>query len=84
VFGQRNTARIASGFGGTVNLIFSMIFVAAVAGIFGWISLRALRVSGRQIDLMIGGALALMLLLAIGVAALALWLGTRHLRRREY
>lgn len=84
VFGQRNTARIASGFGGTVNLIFSMIFVAAVAGIFGWISQRALRVSGRQIDLMIGGALALMLLLAIGVAALALWLGTRHLRRREY
>jgi ABC-2 type transport system permease protein len=87
VFGQRNTARIASGFGGTVNLIFSMIFVAALASGFGWISLRAFRALRRgeqSINMATMGVVALALLLSVAVAALAMWIGARHLRRREY
>ncbi|HUW81311.1 MAG TPA: hypothetical protein VMZ31_00785 [Phycisphaerae bacterium] len=85
VFGQRNTARIASGFGGTVNLILSVLFVTIVSTGFGWISLRAFQLGySRQLDLRTVGIVVAILLFAVGVAAVALAVGARHLTRREF
>jgi ABC-2 type transport system permease protein len=86
VRGQRNPARIAAGFGGTLNLIASMLFVAvevvgvAYAGLirFGehWRELEETHVSAW---LMPG-----LILLGIVVAVLSLWVGARHFERLEY
>ena len=85
VFGQRNTARIASGFGGTVNLILSVLFVTVVSTGFGWISLRAFQFGyDRQLDVRTIGIVVAILLFAVGVAAAALAVGARHLKRREF
>lgn len=87
LYGQRNTARIASGFGGTVNLIFSMIYVCTTAAGFGWICLRALKQSaGGQIHLDTLSILIMlgMVALALATAAAAMTAGTRALTRREY
>ncbi len=85
VFGQRNTARIASGFGGTVNLILSVLFVTVVSTGFGWISLRAFQFGyDRQLDVRTIGIVVAILLFAVGVAAAALAVGTRHLKNREF
>jgi ABC-2 type transport system permease protein len=85
VFGQRNTARIASGFGGTVNLIFSVVFVSLVGVLFGWISLRAFRLGGqRHLDAPTAAALGGIVCMSIGIAAVALWVGVRHLRARDF
>jgi ABC-2 type transport system permease protein len=43
MLGQRNPARIAAGFGGSVNLIASMLFVAVVLCGMGLLTLRELR-----------------------------------------
>ncbi len=86
VRGQRNPARIAAGFGGTLNLIASMLFVAievvgvAYAGLirFGehWRELEETHVSAW---LMPG-----LILLGVAVAVLSLWVGARHFERLEY
>ena len=86
MLGQRNPARIASGFGGTFNLIASMLFVAMEMGILAFAGLIRL-----------GGSLALPeavqvpgwlipTLLALGalVAAASLVVGARHFERLEY
>ena len=89
VLGQRNPARIASGFGGTVNLIASMLFVAIqVAGV-AMLSLSELkRVDGSLQPLAalsahtwyIAGGL---LVFSVLTAAAALFTGGRHLERLE-
>lgn len=85
VFGQRNTARIASGFGGTMNLILSVLFVTIVSTGFGWISLRAFQLGySHQLDLRTVGIVVAILLFAVGVAAAALAVGARHLTKREF
>ena len=87
MFGQRNTARIASGFGGTVNLIFSMLYVCTTAAGFGWIALRAFKQSYSahiRLDMVAIAIVVGMVALSLAVAAVSLWAGIRALRRREY
>jgi ABC-2 type transport system permease protein len=89
VLGQRNPARIASGFGGTVNLFASMVFVAihllAVA-LAGWREVAPTTLTGLPLGPLtqqtwnVGG---LLLLFSTGVAAVALWSGSRHFDRLE-
>jgi ABC-2 type transport system permease protein len=86
VVGQRNPARIASGFGGTFNLIASMLFVAiemtglAVAGItrFGE------SLPGAEPAQVAGWLAPGLLLLGIVVAVVSLGIGMRHFERLEY
>jgi ABC-2 type transport system permease protein len=85
VIGQRNPARIASGFGGTFNLIASMLFVAielaglAAAGLiqFGH-RLRPL----EQVEI-VGWIVPALLGLGVVVAFVSLATGMRHFERLE-
>ena len=86
VLGQRNPARIASGFGGTVNLILSMLFVAVEVTGVAYAGL--LRLGGTILEL---GEMHVaawiapgLVLLGVAVAAISLWIGTRHFERLEY
>jgi ABC-2 type transport system permease protein len=86
VFGERNPARIAAGFGGTVNLIISMLFVSLMmtgCAMYGLaqIGSRTLARSAFRdepellmISLLAGGPI---------VAAISLWIGRRHFERLE-
>jgi ABC-2 type transport system permease protein len=86
VFGERNPARIASGFGGTMNLIASMVFVSLeMAGVV-YLGVRQL---GQNFAIMepVAGEQAFVVLLAIlgiAVAVSALWIGARRFERLEY
>lgn len=86
VLGQRNAARIASGFGGTLNLIASMVFVSIeMAGV----AYLALSEVAESMSFSLGGTLDRLLLpvlVALGgaVAAVSLWIGARHFERLEY
>lgn len=86
VLGQRNPARIASGFGGTFNLIASMLFVAVEMGGLALTGIVRVRTQFQPIeDVPIAGWLApSLLLLAIVVASISLAVGARHFRRLEY
>lgn len=87
VLHHRNPARIASGFGGTLNLIASMVFVGVeMAGVatlsiveFGhnWMLPDRLSLQGQLIVL---GLLAFSIL----VAVVALTVGVRYFNRLEY
>jgi ABC-2 type transport system permease protein len=79
VLGNRNPARIASGFGGTLNLIVSMVFVGALT--FREMS-RTFVLDGT-LSPAGWGMLAGLLGLSVVVAALALWIGARHFERLE-
>lgn len=86
VFGQRNPARIASGFGGTFNLIASMLFVSveivglALAGI-----IRIGRANVEFHEMALSGVLVtLLVLLGFAVAGLSLFIGARHFERLDY
>jgi ABC-2 type transport system permease protein len=86
VLGQRNPARIASGFGGTVNLILSMLFVTVEVTGVAYAGLIRLRGTSSELNEMhaeswIAPAL---LLLGVAVAAISLWIGIRHFERLEY
>jgi ABC-2 type transport system permease protein len=89
VLGQRNPARIASGVGGTVNLIASMLFVAVQMAGAAFLGLSELsRDAGSPAALETlsnhGWRLAVGLLLFSGLtAAAALWSGARHFDRLE-
>jgi len=85
VLGQRNSARIAAGFGGTFNLIASMLFVAVEMGVLAAVSLGGL---GRDLPDLATARLpsALMptlLLIGVGTAGLGLIVGGRHFARLE-
>ncbi|MBW7906633.1 MAG: hypothetical protein LC135_01245 [Phycisphaerae bacterium] len=88
VFGQRNPARIAAGFGGTFNLIASMLFVLVEIG--GVAILSLMRVSSESElsapnNLTPEGWLLLSGLLGLGVvvATGALAIGAQHFNRLE-
>lgn len=87
VLGDRNPARIASGFGGTVNLIASMIFVAIEMIGVAAIGARALGVDAPSLPGVLGMELRAMVvvLVMLGpvVAAIALIVGARHFRQLE-
>ncbi len=85
VLGQRNPARIASGFGGTLNLVASMLFVGlemaglALAGLVrlgGLIAVEDARVPFWLVPALLG--------LGVAVAAVSLLVGARHFERLEY
>ncbi len=85
VLGQRNPARIASGFGGTFNLIASMLFVAVEVIGAGWFGLVR---AARDLPVMEEIRVPLWLLpalvgLAVLVAAVSLRIGARHFERLE-
>lgn len=87
VFGQRNPARIASGFGGTFNLILSMLFVfVQMAGV----ALLSLGETQQMMtlpeELRPGSLLMAGVLLGVGIAtaAAALIVGARNFARLEY
>jgi len=87
VFGQRNPARIASGFGGTLNLIVSMIFVLAVAASVAWVSLHEIRSGTVFPTSMSPGSVALMgalLGVSLCTAGGMLVIGGRHFDRLDY
>jgi len=87
VMGQRNPARIASGFGGTFNLIASMLFVTVEMLGVGWLSVlefgpafvvpETLSMRGAWL---VCGLLALGVVVAVG----SMWIGARHFKRLEY
>jgi ABC-2 type transport system permease protein len=87
VLGNRNPARIASGFGGTLNLIVSMVFVSlemAAVGVLSFHEMGKTFVLDGTLSPTGWWMLAGLLGLSLGVAALALWIGGRHFERLEY
>lgn len=85
VLHERNPARIAGGFGGTVNLLMSvMLVVASLVGV-GIMSYREAEAGmgefvNQTLLFWVGATLAL----NIGVATVALVVGIRHFRRLEW
>ncbi len=84
--GQRNPARIASGFGGTFNLIASMLFVAAEMA--GLVYAGLVKMGGEPVtmaDLEVAyWMVPVLLLFGIAVATLSLWVGARHFDELDY
>ena len=87
VLGQRNPARIAAGFGGTFNLIASMLFVLTEMAGVGYLSMTEVRSMTTMTDslsdqswLIVGGLLAI----AAVTALVPMIVGARHLERLEH
>ena len=86
VIGQRNPARIASGLGGSFNLVASMVFVALSLTAMGYLFVNELRVNGITNELTLrswqifGG----LVVFAFAVAGGALWWGARYFARFEH
>ncbi len=86
VLNNRNPARIASGFGGTLNLIVSMVFVSLEMAGVGWLTFNEMSKSfmfSKALSpggwLMVAGLLSVSMLVGAG----ALWIGARHFERLE-
>jgi ABC-2 type transport system permease protein len=84
MFGQTDGARIASGMGGTVNLITSVLLVIGVLVIAGALTARAATVGSLEIDRATVPALVMVPVLGALAAAFAMRLGARHLRQAEF
>ena len=87
VLGSRNPARIASGFGGTLNLIASMAFVGLEmlgVGVLSFQEMSQTYILDGTLSPTGWGMLAGLLVLGGGVAAAALWAGSRHFERLEH
>jgi ABC-2 type transport system permease protein len=87
VIGQRNPARIASGLGGTINLVSSMLFVSVVLAGMGVLYYRELSAAGTFADNLTLGGWQLVGGLAgfsLVIAGLAMWVGARHFGRFEH
>ncbi len=84
VFNERNPARIAGGFGGTVSLLLSVALMVASLVAMGIMSLQASRTgSGDTLTAsMVAWVTLVVILNAIG-AAVALIVGIRHFNRME-
>jgi ABC-2 type transport system permease protein len=86
VLGNRNPARIASGFGGTLNLIASMAFVGLLMTGVGALTFKEMSRSFRFSDALSPGSWLLvggLLVLSVVVAGGALYAGVRHFERLE-
>lgn len=83
LFKQQNPTRIASGFGGTLNLILSVVYVVFVLVAVGAVSLRIQRHAGPALDLrtllIYGGVIAF----GIAAGTVALVVGARHFEKAE-
>jgi ABC-2 type transport system permease protein len=96
VFNQRNPSRIAGGFGGTVNLLLSVAYVAVMLAAMGWLTLfPTLGVREDHPPGILGdwpgdpdfGALAAtaaVLLFSLITAALAMHLGGKRFAQTEF
>lgn len=86
VLGQRNPARIASGFGGTVNLVASMLFVAAMMLSMALITWREFDAAFRtvaDVEIHVWAITAALLLFSGATATAAMMMGTRHFEKLE-
>jgi hypothetical protein len=82
---QRNPARIASGFGGTVNLVASMLFVAAEMALLALVGASGFNdmLSGVDQLRLATWLIPALFLFGCAVAALGLIIGARHFARME-
>ena len=81
---QRNPARIAGGFGGTVNLIASVtLVVGALAGlgVLSWRAYQHRLETAPDTFTWLGATAVVLLACSAGLAAM--WIGARHLNRLE-
>ncbi len=84
VFEHRNPARIASGIGGTLNLIISLVLVFGALGIMATVSLRARNVGADyMLDASMIALLAAIVCMNAVAGVIAMWIGCRHFRSRE-
>ncbi|MBN2563881.1 MAG: hypothetical protein JXQ75_23445 [Phycisphaerae bacterium] len=82
---ETNSSRIASGLGGTVNLIASVGLVTCSVGLFGGICYQM--AGAKRLDALdaFGGTLfAAIVLLNLGTTLLAMRVGIRSFRRQEF
>jgi ABC-2 type transport system permease protein len=85
VSNEPSGAKIASGFGGAVNLVGTLVFIALVVLIVGLLNAHAYR-SGSAFPLdvwLIAGVVAA-IILAIGAAHFAMTMGARRLERMDF
>lgn len=84
VFRQTNTARIANGMGGTINLVASVLLVGLLLAVMGYATWRARAENALAMPTWeTVGYTALTLLISLGAGWLALMLGARHFERVE-
>ncbi|TWT44233.1 hypothetical protein RAS1_06430 [Phycisphaerae bacterium RAS1] len=84
VLGERNPARIASSFGGTLNLICSMLFVAVVVAGVGALSLNEIQNSlelPREFSVRTYRTVLALVAFSLIISASSLTLGSRHFAR---
>lgn len=84
MFGLSDGARIASGMGGTVNLIASVLFVVTVLVVVGSLSAHAARRGELVFDSITVSAVVVVAFLGVYVAWVAMRLGARHIRNAEF
>jgi ABC-2 type transport system permease protein len=84
MFGQADGARIASGMGGTINLIASVLLVVGVLVLMGALSAHAAHRGELVLDRTTLPAVGLVVLLGPLVAGAAMRLGAKHLRTAEF
>lgn len=85
VLHQRNPARIAAGFGGTVNLVASMLYVSLMMLIMAYLTYQESNdpTPLRELSLRTWSIAALLGLLTLAVGGATMHIGTRHFRRLE-
>ncbi|HSW46730.1 MAG TPA: hypothetical protein VLM89_14300 [Phycisphaerae bacterium] len=84
VFHERNPARIAGGFGGTVNLLLSVGLMVGSLAVMGIMSLQATRTGyGDTVTASMLACVGLVVILNVATAAAALAVGIRHFKRLE-
>jgi len=84
--GETSPAKIVSGFGGTLNLILSLLFVSIVVTaeaipVYMWYT-GALQ--GPRMVLALSGAIVLVVALSAAAFCVPMWLGSRALARMEF
>jgi len=84
VFTERNPARIAGGFGGTVSLLLSIVLVVASLVAMGVMSIEATGTGfGGTLTMSMAAWLGLVVVLNLAAAAVAMAVGIRHFNRVE-
>lgn len=85
---ERSAARIASGLGGTLNLICSLALVLASLALTGWLCLRLAPTNGTTQpaawDAVSTLLVAAEIILGIGTGFVSMWIGQRHFERAEF
>lgn len=84
--GETNPAKIVSGFGGTLNLILSLLLVSVVVmaeavPMYMWYTGA---IQGTMLVFALSGAIALVVALSATAFCVPMWLGSRALARMEF